>query len=171
MKKVLGLMFAAFMMLPATADATKNSLGFAAGSTYGIGLSYALDFENGHGVQVTGLPYWSEDGGLVAGGINYRYTFHQNGRVGIYGSFGLAGMMSKNTYEECDWSDNGEPETCTEVVEEDFNLASGPGVGLQVFFWDNMVVRFELPLTARYGTDGFGITPIPNFALMYRWGD
>jgi opacity protein-like surface antigen len=171
MNKLLGLMFAALLLLPATADATKNSLGFAAGSTYGVGLSYALDFDSGHGLQITGLPYWSDEGGLIAAGANYRYTFHQNGRVGIYGSFGIAGMMSKDTYQDCDWNETTQIDNCTDVVEESFNLAAGPGVGLQAFFWDNMVVRFELPLTMRYGTDGFGITPIPNVALMYRWGD
>jgi len=174
--KKLGMIAAfAMFMLPTFAQA-KHSLGFAAGSTYGIGLSYALDLDSGHGFQLTGLPYWNDEDGMIAGGLNYRYTLHQNGRVGIYGSYGLAGMLAKSTHYDCVQTDTpdalvGVAEECTDVEELDYNIATGPGVGLQMYFWDNLVVRFELPLTLRYGTDGWGITPIPNFALMYRWGD
>ena len=52
-----------------------HALGFAAGSTYGIGLSYSHDWEH-NGVQFTALLVWDqEEGGLVAGGINLRRIF------------------------------------------------------------------------------------------------
>jgi len=53
--------------------------------------------------------------------------------------------------------------------DEGWGAVTGPGVGMQVTFWDNMLFRFELPLGFRYGSDGFGIMPLPNTALMYRW--
>jgi len=145
-----------------------HSLGFAAGSTYGIGLSYSRDWDV-WGFQVTALPVWdAEDGGMVAGGLNIKRNFHSNGLVGVYGSFGVAGMMSKDVYEECDW-DLDQEENCETVEESSHNYALGPGVGMEFLFWKNVLFRFELPLAVRNGTDGFGITPIPNLALMYRW--
>ena len=55
------------------------------------------------------------------------------------------------------------------TIDEGWGAVTGPGVGMQVTFWDNMLFRFELPLGFRYGSDGFGIMPLPNTALMYRW--
>ena len=55
------------------------------------------------------------------------------------------------------------------MVDEGLNFAAGPGVGMQVIFWDNLLFRFELPLAVKWGTNGLGIIPIPNSALMYRW--
>lgn len=147
-----------------------HSLGFAAGSTYGIGLSYSRDWD-AWGFQVTALPIWdAEDGGMVAGGINVKRNFHSNGLVGVYGSFGVAGMMSKDVWEECHWNEDlNEEENCETIEETSQNYAFGPGVGMEFLFWKNVLFRFELPLAVRNGTDGFGISPIPNAALMYRW--
>jgi len=146
-----------------------HSLGFAAGSTYGIGLSYSRDWD-AWGFQVTALPVWdAEDGGLVAGGLNFKRNFHSNGQAGVYGSFGVAGMMSKDVWEEHTWDPETGEETLEIVTETSQNYAFGPGVGMEFLFWNNVLFRFELPLAIRNGTDGFGISPIPNAALMYRW--
>ncbi len=155
---------------PDLVETGTHALGFAAGSTYGVGLSYSRDW-NLWGFQVTALPVWDVDeGGLLAGGLNLKRNFHSNEMVGVYGSFGLAGMVSKDTWEECDWNDETEEEeNCETVTEENKNYATGPGVGMEFLFWENVLFRFELPLAVRNGTDGFGITPIPNAALMYRW--
>lgn len=146
-----------------------HSLGFAAGSTYGVGLSYSHDWDK-NGVQVTALPYWNDDSGMVAAGVNFKRNFDENGKIGIYGSFGLAGSVQKEVYTDCYWDDDLKEEICDlPVVEINHNYAAGPGVGMQFYFWQNGVFRFELPIAVRFGTSGFGILPIPNVALMYRW--
>ncbi len=152
----------------AYADST-HSLGFAAGSTYGIGLSYSYDNPT-WGVQITGLPVWDEsDGGRIAGGVNFKRNFHENGRVGLYGSLGMAGHLYRDIYEEYTWDPETDEETSETVIDEGLDFAAGPGVGMQVMFWDNLLFRFELPLAVKWGTNGLGIIPIPNSALMYRW--
>ena len=169
MKLLQTLPLLILMLIPSRAEAVSHALGFAAGSTYGIGLSYSHDWDT-NGIQFTALPVWDEaDGGMVAGGINLKKNFHHNHMVGVYGSFGLAGMMMRDVWDECTWVEETEEEECTTVTEDSRNYAVGPGVGLEVFFWHNMMFRFELPLAVRNGTDGFGISPIPNAAIMYRW--
>ena len=173
-KKIL---FILGLMIPATANAAlTNSLGFAAGGTYGVGLSYSRD-TTVWGIQITGLPIWDQDsGGRIFGGINLKRHFHENGKVGLYGSVGVAGGLWKDAYEECEWESEvdeagelTEKENCREETDEGWGLATGPGVGMQMIFWENLLFRFELPLAVRFSSDGFGIIPIPNVALMYRW--
>ena len=145
-----------------------NSLGFAAGGTYGVGLSYSYDTPV-WGIQVTGLPFWDDGEGRVFGGVNVKRNFHENGKVGLYGSAGVAGGIWREEHEECNWSEQTEEDECETVVEEGWGVVSGPGVGMQMLFWDNMLFRFELPLGIKVSSEGFGVLPIPNGALMYRW--
>ena len=175
MKTLQTIILLILILIPQNANANSyensktHALGFAAGSTYGIGLSYSHDWEH-HGIQFTALPVWDqEDGGMIAGGINFKKNFHQNHKIGVYGSFGIAGMMMRDVWEECAWVAEAEEEYCLTVTEDSRNYAVGPGVGFEVNFWHNMLFRFELPLAVRNGTDGFGISPIPNAAIMYRW--
>ena len=157
-----------FTISPAYSQST-NSLGFAVGGTYGIGLSYSYDTPT-WGIQVTGLPIWDEQsGGQVFGGINIKRNFHENGKVGIYGSIGIAGGFWRETDEYCNWNEKTKTDDCSKKTDEGWGLVTGPGVGMQVLFWKNMLLRFELPLAVRFSSDGFGISPIPNFALLYRW--
>ena len=167
-KRFLALALALAISSPAIAGEKTHSLGFAAGSTYGLGLSYSYDW-NKSGVQFTALPYWSDDSGLVAGGINFRRVFDENSKIGIYGSLGIAAAVQKDSYTSTNWDDeSGEADT-EKITTITTNYAAGPGVGMQIYFWQNGVFRFELPIAFRFGDDGFGITPIPNVALMYRW--
>ena len=170
-KKILTCMLGLFISTSALADDVKttNSLGFAAGGTYGIGLSYSYDTPV-WGIQVTGLPIWDqESGGQVFGGVNLKRNFHENGKLGVYGSLGVGGGFWRDIYEECDWNLETEEENCQEKTEEGWGVIVGPGVGMQAMFWQNMLVRFELPFGVRFSSEGFGISPIPNTALMYRW--
>jgi len=167
-KNFLGIILALLISVPAWANEKSHSLGFAAGSTYGLGLSYSHDW-NKNGIQVTALPYWSDNSGLVAGGINFKRTFDENSKIGIYGSVGIATAIQKDVYTSTSWDDDSGEGVTKYIPEYSYNYATGPGVGMQLYFWQNGVFRFELPIAFRFGTDGFGITPIPNAALMYRW--
>jgi hypothetical protein len=168
-KTLLTLAVSLAISTTAIASEKSHSLGFAAGSTYGIGLSYSHDWGKS-GIQVTALPYWNDETGMLAGGVNLKRNFDENEKIGIYGSLGIATAIQKDTYVECHWDEETNTEICEDpVVTISSNFAAGPGVGMQVYFWKNAVFRFELPLAFRFGTDGFGLTPIPNVALMYRW--
>ena len=150
-------------------DTSTNSLGFAAGGTYGLGLSYSHDTPV-WGVQVTALPIWDEhDGGRVFGGINLKRNFHANGKVGLYGSLGVAGGFWRENEVDCSWDNQTQTDNCIESIDEGWGVIAGPGVGMQVIFWENMMFRFELPIAFRYSPSGYGLSPIPNTALMYRW--
>jgi hypothetical protein len=167
--RISALILSIFASNESFASESTNSLGFAAGGTYGIGLSYSYD-TSVWGVQVTGLPIWDqEDGGQVFGGVNFKRNFHENGIVGLYGSVGVGGGFWRDQWENCDWDSETDEENCWEEVEEGWGVIAGPGVGMQVIFMKNMLFRFELPLGARFSSEGFGISPIPNAAIMYRW--
>lgn len=164
---ILGiLMVCAFT---STAHAAAHSLGFAAGSTYGVGLSYSHDNEV-WGIQGTALPVWDADsGGMIAAGVNVKRSLHNNGHLGVYTSLGVAGMLTRGIEEECYWNEKRGVIAVRRSETNRKNIAFGPGVGFEVLFWKNMLFRFELPIAVHYGTDSFGVTPIPNVALMYRW--
>ena len=169
LKKFLVPLVASLVMTSNAGAADKShALGFAAGSTYGVGLSYSYDW-NKNGVQVTALPYWSDDSGMLAGGINFKRTFDENEKIGIYGSLGIATAVQKDVRTSTEWDDDTSEAVTTKIVDISNNYAAGPGVGMQIYFWQNGVFRFELPIAFRFGTDGFGVIPIPNVALMYRW--
>ena len=65
-----------------------------------------------------------------------KKNFHHNEMVAIYGSFGIAGMMMRDVWEDCEWDDEiNEEINCVTEVEENRNYAVGPGVGMEFSFW------------------------------------
>ena len=91
MKKILGLLMVMCSSMAWGDDPVTQSIGFVAGSTHGIGLTYARqNNESGIGWQVSGFPLWSEDERHLFGGLAIFKTLHQGRKGRGFISFGVA---------------------------------------------------------------------------------
>ena len=157
MKKIMGLLMMMCSSMAWGDDHVTQSIGFVAGSTHGIGLTYARqNNESGIGWQVSGFPFWTKDERHLFGGLSIFKTLHQGRKGRAFISFGVAANYHRSVYS---WE-----------VDESTNFVFGPGIGLERIYADNFTISLELPAAIIISNeDGFSILPIPNFALSYRW--
>ena len=148
-------------------DENMQSIGFVAGSTHGIGLSYARqNSQSGIGWQVSGFPMWSQDERHLFGAVAIFKTLNQGKKGRAFLSFGVATHYNRSIHEEWD----GDGTRTNEIDDERHGLVFGPGVGLERWFAENFAVSLEIPAAIRVDSDeGLQILPIPNCALAYRW--
>ena len=169
-----GLIFAA---LPAQAE--ERRIGFVAGSTYGVGLGYSKQHDDGTGWQVSALPIVEDDfDATVFLGGTYFKTLNSTTWGRAYWSLGVAAFYSRNTNEQFEWVCDANDENCRDIslgstLEEGVVLSFGPGVGLERR-WKQFALSLELPLAIQIGYAEhkprfFGMHPIPNISLMYFW--
>ena len=147
-------------------DENTQSIGFVAGSTHGIGVSYARqNGQTGHGWQVSGFPVWTQSERHLFGAVALFKTLNQGKKGRAFLSFGVAAHYNRSIYED----EHGQVHI-SNGDEESYGLIFGPGVGLERWFAENFAVSLEIPAAIRVDSDeGFSILPIPNCALAYRW--
>ncbi len=150
-------------------DENTQSIGFVAGSTHGIGVSYARqNSQSGYGWQVSGFPMWSQGERHLFGAVALFKTLNQGKKGRAFLSFGVAAYYNRSIHEERDGDRTSTNEI--EIDDERHGLVFGPGVGLERWFAENFAVSLEIPAAIRVDSnEGFSILPIPNFALAYRW--
>ncbi|MXX40741.1 MAG: hypothetical protein F4Y91_02090 [Gemmatimonadetes bacterium] len=172
----------AILLAPAilAADGAGHSVGFVAGPTYGLGLSYGRQNPTtGNGWQVSGFPYWSQEERYLFGGLTLFKTLHQGEWARAFFSGGVAAFYRRS--EQWDFvSGRLDIEVKPEVkvglhvegdkgIDERLDVVAGPGVGLEIGT-KNLAVSMDVPIAFfLVSDDGFAIRPIPNFALLYRW--
>jgi len=168
MKRIIVLLILMCSSIAWAGNDTTQSVGFVAGSTHGLGLTYARqNNESGIGWQVSGLPIWSEDERHLSGGLAIFKTLNQGRKGRAFISFGVATNYHRSVIEKWDYS-SGEP--IGEEVDESANVLFGPGIGLERKFAENFTISLEIPAAVSISSDEkFSILPIPNFALSYRW--
>ena len=175
MKRMIGLLMMMCSSIAWAHNDTTQSVGFVAGSTHGIGLTYARqNNESGIGWQVSGFPVWSEDERHLFGGLAIFKTLHQGRKGRGFISFGVATDYHRSVIERWDDSssepDDSSSEPIGEEVDESANVLFGPGIGLERKFAENFTISLEIPAAVSISSDEkFSILPIPNFALSYRW--
>ena len=152
-------------------DENTQSVGFVAGSTHGIGVSYARqNSQSGIGWQVSGFPIWSQDERHLFGAVALFKTLNQGKKGRAFLSFGVAAHYNRSIHEEWEWDADGNRTNEIEIDDESHGLVFGRGVGLERWFAENFAVSLEIPAAIRVDSDeGFSILPIPNCALAYRW--
>ncbi len=161
-----------------------HGVGFVAGSTHGMGLSYARQYASGMGWQVSGFPYVSPDRRELFAGAALFKTLNEGKRGRAFVSMGVKINHHYDRYErwDCgarvvedpakDSSAFEDPKwDCGYQTTERNVLALGPGVGLEVRFLDNFAMYMDFPaaLYVDSDVDGLAVRPIPNFGLFYRW--
>ena len=124
----------AILLIPTTVLAEEHSsrrIGFVAGPTYGVGLSYGRqNTSTGIGWQVSGFPVWFEEDRLLFGGFTLFKTLHEGsgeGALRLFLSGGVAAYYS--------WHDNRNGYYYSEIdseIDETLTLVFGPGVGLEL---------------------------------------
>jgi len=138
-------------------SASRNSVGFVAGSTYGFGIGYKHQFYNSPlALQVAGFPLVTEENALITGGVALQFTLHR----GSYGStFVSAG--SSVVYES-----NRQVSQDNRTI-----IVIGPGVGIEWLVRKNFGFVLDIPAAALFDmNEGFkSILPIPNLTMMYTW--
>ena len=60
-----------------TTSGTQQGIGFAAGATTGVGISYRRHLANKYGYQVTGILFGNSDNFFSSTGINILRTLHK----------------------------------------------------------------------------------------------
>ena len=175
----------ATLLAPAmlAADDAGHSVGFVAGPTYGLGLSYGRQNPTtGNGWQVSGFPYWSQEERYLFGGFTLFKTLHQGELARAFFSGGVAAFYRQSEHwdfvsDELDAKVKPDVEVGLRVqhdknIDEELDVVVGPGVGLEIRIRHakNVAVSMDVPIAIfLVSDDGFAIRPIPNFALLYRW--
>ena len=107
---------------PAKAE---HSVGFAAGSTRGLGATYRylpdLDYTSPWGWQATGLPFITPDEGTVSLGGALLYRLHQGKEAMAYASLGIGGLAT--------WSNCSDDDDIFCEDESHWGVGVGPGIG------------------------------------------
>ena len=153
-------------MLVCDVAMAENSVGFAAGSTRGLGATYRYFPDSGDaspwGWQVTGLPIITPDSGTVSGGGALLYLLHRGDVALAYVSLGVGALV---TWNECEDSND---QFCED--ESHWGAGMGPGVGFELRLVDNLGWSVEIPLAFMVAdSEFFGIYPVPNSSLVYYW--
>ncbi len=160
----------ATLLAPAVlvAEDAGHSVGFVAGPTYGLGLSYGRQNPTtGNGWQVSGFPYWSQEVRYLFGGLTLFKTLHQGELARAFFSGGVAAFYRQSEHVEA-----GLRFERDQNIDEQLDVVAGPGVGLEIRsrHAQNVAVSMDVPIAIfLVSDDGFAIRPIPNFALLYRW--
>jgi len=141
----------------AYAQESRNSVGFVAGSTYGLGIGYKHNFRNSPvALQVAGIPIAVDDDLILTGGVALQFTLHR----GNYGSTFIS-VASSVIHKRNRW-----------VSQYDETLIGvGPGIGIEWLMYKHFSFVLDVPAAAFFDShEGFkSMLPIPNLTLMYTW--
>jgi len=165
-KLLLAILASSLFILTPTAVHAENSIGFAAGSTRGMGATYRFlpdpGSEDSFGWQITGLPMITKEEGMVSLGGAALYLLHR-GNVGLaYASFGVGTIAF--------WSNCTDKEDLFCEEESHTGLGVGPGIGFELRLVENFGWSVDIPIAILFADGEFeGMYPIPNSALVYYW--
>ena len=166
MKKLLLAISVLSLFIITPSAHAEHSVGFAAGSTRGMGATYRYLPDSGSdspwGWQVTGLPFITENTGTISGGGALLYRLHQGKEAMAYASLGVGCLA---TWSNCDDDSDA---FCED--ESHWGIGAGPGIGFELRMLDNVAWSVEIPLAIMYADgDFFGLYPVPNSSLVYYW--
>ncbi len=156
----------AMVALFSTPAKAEHSIGFAAGSTRGLGATYRYlpdaGSESPWGWQVTGLPLIMQNEGTISLGGAALYRLHQGDEAMAYASFGAGGLAV--------WSNCEDDSDIFCEDESHWGLGFGPGIGFELRMVDNVAWAVDIPLAIMFADGDFwGVYPVPNSSLVYYW--
>lgn len=131
-------------------DNLKHSLGFSAGVSTGIGLSYRY-FPNKFGVQITALPLLSSTDIFSSTGISLLVSAYRSPKVNVYGYLGNHFLYTKEVYQDSYYNEYDE----IADINKFYNIGLGGGVefmaGKRIGF--NFAAGYALKLYWGYDPD------------------
>ena len=153
-----------------------STVGFTAGATTGLGLTYRVAKSNWFG-QFAFMPAWNkEDGGNVFAGAQFGKRIQGDDQFYLNVAFGVGAMYSQG--EECEWVEANPPpgEEYPNEYENCYNykdtfLAGGPSIGLGKVWGDHLHGEIYIPIATvwKVGSGLEAIVPYPGITLGYRW--
>ena len=160
--KILAALIALSMPVMANAE---HAIGFAAGATKGVGLTYRnINESTNLGVQVTGIPVAAEDSGFLSGGVSALLLLNMSNVGKAFVTLG-AGIMHS-------WDEKDELTL----------IGIGPGIGFEFQVAPTVGLSLELPIAAIFGAEVVeeagvqrvelglrAIMPIPSVSLVHIW--
>ena len=155
------------------------ALGFAAGPTYGGGITFRY-VEEKLGFQVTGFPFYANDSALLVGGVTGFYVLNRGKYGQLYTSLGVGCLSRKIQNWEPATYDPANGAMLTPPVQLPSSwttsVGTGPGIGFQFNFAENFSVNLELPIAVIFtknsqasGISFERIAPWPNGSLLYNF--
>ena len=143
----------------------EHAIGFSAGVTKGVGLTYRnINEDTNLGIQITGIPVAAEDSGFLSGGVSGLLILNMSNLGKAFVSLG-AGIIHT-------WDENDELTL----------IGVGPGIGFEFQVAPTVGLSLELPIAAIFGAEVVedegiqkvelglrGIMPIPSVSLVHIW--
>lgn len=161
---------------------TQSGLGFAAGATSGLGISYRKHLANKIGYQITGIGWGNDSNLFISMGANFMKTLHATKRTRFMAIAGVSAYYRTRNeidWNQCrdvspeEWEANPNIDPC-EGVEPSWRHGAtiniGVGIGMEFMLTQNVGLALELPVVVMIGmgeASGLGIYPIPNASLIY----
>lgn len=146
----------------------KHMVGFTAGVTTGLGLSYRGTYDRWFG-QVALMPIWRRDegGSIFMGGQLGRVV---QGSDSFYLNLALGTGFMLVEDEQCTYPSKEPFEPVCGRVRDTF-LAAGPSVGLGKVWGEHFLTEIYLPVAVVWelGLGFHSIVPYPGISLGYRW--
>ncbi len=155
MKKAIIILLALLTVssLSAKESIMHNQLGGSASTFSGVGISYKYIFNNIWAAKTTVFIYYNSDGnnnsnhrdntdlfGIIGGEV--QYYVHHSKHTGLYLLFGFSEWYEENTNNIYDYNLNQYTTDLSKDFRRMFNI--GPGFGLDLIIWDNIVLNFDV---------------------------
>ena len=174
---ILVVVTALLVSFPASASSEfNNTVGFTAGATTGLGLTYRLAYNDWFG-QLALMPLWNkEDGGRMFAGTQFGRRIQGDDQFYLNVALGLGVMYSQG--QECNWVEQprtniNEPPIGEEVCNDYQNtyLAGGPSIGLGRVWGNHFHTELYIPIAAvwKVGEGLDAVVPYPGVTVGYRW--
>ena len=163
--KLLKTLVAIIALSIPTMASAEHAIGFAAGATKGVGLTYRnINEDTNLGVQITGIPVAAENSGFLSGGVSALLLLNMSNKGKAFVTVGTGILHS--------W----------EGDEEMTLVGIGPGIGFEFQLAPGIGLSLELPIAAIFGADVIteagvqrvelglrAIMPLPSASLVYIW--
>ncbi len=137
-----------------------HSIGFNAGASTGLGLSYRYQF-NKHSYQLTLLPIKGDRNTFINIGGRYAYNFRQDEKTTFFGYVGHATtFVSRKDYDYIEE---------LEYTRKDISLITGVGFGTEINLNKVLAFNFALGLAHYYQSEPYNVVSLTGeIGLFYK---
>jgi hypothetical protein len=157
-----------------------QGLGFGAGLQSGIGIAYRRYLTENWGMQITGIPYWSQNNVWANLGVTLMRILHKTSWTRFYAIAGVSTFYNGQNAQDFGTCPAADPKGADPTApcnppstwKNQYSINFGMGIGFEMLFKSNLGLALELPVTAAFDATGGTfklnqIMPIPNGALVY----
>ena len=141
---------------------TKHFVGLHVGTTTGYGFSYRY-WPTKLGVQITGIPIFTQNSYNVSTGFSLLYKLRDNNRIDLYSYLGNHLLFESNTNQ---YNNFGYIIGTTKQSYTTYNI--GIGIGLKIDFLEVLDINFQTGYAFNNITDSFYTGLAGEIGLYYQ---